>query len=95
MSMKQAYEQKLRAQLDEWKAEIDRLKARADSAEAESQLEYYKQIEDLRTRQEAARVKLEELENAGEDAWEDLKAGLENAWNELGEAVRTASSRFK
>ena len=34
MSMKEAYEQKLQAQLDEWSAEIDKLKAKADGAEA-------------------------------------------------------------
>lgn len=95
MSIKEAYEKKLRAQLDEWKSEIDSLKAKADAAEADSQLEYYKHIEDLRTRQEAARVKLQELENAGEGAWEDLKAGVENAWDELGQAIDTARSRFK
>lgn len=95
MSQKQAYEKKLRAQLDEWNSEIDRLKAKAESAEADAQLEYYKHIEELRTRQEAARTKLEELENASEDAWEDLKAGVESAWDDLGQAIRSAATRFK
>jgi hypothetical protein len=49
MGMKEAYQKKLQAQLDEWNAEIEQLKAKADKAEAESQLEYYKKIEELRT----------------------------------------------
>lgn len=95
MSQKQAYEKKLRAQLNEWNSEIDRLKAKADSAEADAKLEYYKHIEKLRTRQEAARTKLEKLETASEDAWEDLKAGVESAWDDLGQAIRSAATRFK
>lgn len=94
MSMKEAYEKKLQAQLDEWNAEIDKLKAKADSAEADAQLEYYKQIEDLREQQLAARAKLSELRQSGEDAWEDLKAGIDSAWKSLGDAVRSAASRF-
>ena len=45
---------KLQAQLDEWSAEIDKLKAKADKAEADAQLEYYKEIEELRSMQETA-----------------------------------------
>jgi len=95
MSRKEAYQKKLQAQLDEWKAEIDKLKAKADKKEADVQIEYYKQIESLRVKQEAARVKLHELERAGENAWEDLKAGIESAWDDLSNAVQSAVSRFK
>lgn len=93
--MKQAYEKKLQAQLDEWNAQIDVLKAKADSAEADVQLKYYKQIEELREQQAAAKVKLDELKNAGEDAWEDLKAGVESAWSSLSNSLKSATSRFK
>lgn len=94
MSMKEAYEQKIEAQLDEWKAEIEKMKAQARNADAEAQLEYYKQIEELRMKQETAREKLGELKQAGEDAWEDMKSGIELAWDSLGEAMKSARSRF-
>ena len=95
MSMKDAYEKKLQAQLDEWGAEIDKLKAKADNAEADAQLEYYKQIEEFRSMQEEATNKLAELKDAGDDAWEDLKAGIDSAWDSLGNALKSARSRFK
>ncbi|MDA3971440.1 MAG: coiled coil domain-containing protein [Desulfobulbaceae bacterium] len=88
MSMKEAYQQKLEAQLAEWNVAIDKLKAKADKAEAEAQIEYYKEIEGMRAKQEAAREKLTELKEAGEGGWEDLKVGLENTWNSLGDAVK-------
>lgn len=95
MNMKEAYQKKLQAQLDEWNSEIDILKAKADKAEADSQLEYYKKIEELRSMQEEANNKLIELKDASDDAWEDLKAGMENAWDSLENALKSAKSRFE
>ena len=95
MSMKEAYEQKLQAQLDEWNAEIDTLKARADKAEADAQLKYYKEIEELRSMQATANEKLASLKAASDDAWEDLKAGIESSWDSLASALKSATSRFK
>ena len=94
MSMKEAYEKKLQAQLDEWNTEIDKLKAKADKTEADAQLEYHKQIEELRSMQEAAKSKLAELKEASDDSWEDLKADIDNAWDSLGNALKSATSRF-
>jgi hypothetical protein len=95
MGMKEAYEKKLQAQLDEWGAEIDLLKAKADKAEADAQLDYYKQIEELRSIQQAAGEKLAKLKEASDDAWEDLKAGIESAWDSLANALTSATSRFQ
>lgn len=95
MGMKESYEQKLRAQLNVWDAEIDKLKAKAEQAEADAQLEYYKEIEELRTMQETAHKKLDELKEAGDDAWEDLKAGADDALGSLAGALKSATSRFR
>ena len=70
---RKAYEEKLDAQLDEWKAQIDLLKAKADTAKAEAKTEYYKTIEALQRKQNDAKAKLRELKTAGDEAWEDLK----------------------
>jgi DNA repair ATPase RecN len=95
MSMKEAYKKKLEAQFDEWKVEIDKLKAKADKAEADAQIKYHKQIGDIRAKQEAVQEKLVELQDSGDEAWEDLKAGLDKAMKNLGDAIKTATSRFK
>jgi len=95
MSMKEDYQQKLQAQLDEWGPEIDKLKAVADKAKTGLQGEYYKEIEDLRSKQQMAQQKLHELKGASEEAWGDLKTGIETAWGTLGDALKLAASRFK
>ena len=95
MGMKEAYEQKLQAQLNEWEAEIDKLRAKANKVETDAQLEYYKQIAELRSMQEAANEQLVELKAASDDAWEDLKASLESTRDSLSNALTSAASRFQ
>jgi hypothetical protein len=50
MPDKDPYVQKLHAELDGWNAEIAKLKARVGQEEAESRMEYQKQLEDLQKR---------------------------------------------
>lgn len=95
MSKKEAYLQKLRAQLDEWDAEIQKLKASAQKATAELHIDYKEDIEKMRAKREIARKKLEELTHAGDEAWEDLKEGIEKAWKDLGDSIKSGVSRFK
>jgi uncharacterized coiled-coil DUF342 family protein len=95
MSKKEAYEKKLQAQLDEWNAEIDKLREKADKAGADAQLEYYRQIDELRAKQQQSNQKLAELKAASDDAWEDMKAGVDSARDSLGRSLKSAKSRFK
>lgn len=95
MDDKNAYRQKLEARLDQWRAEIDRLQAKAAEADADARIEYDRQIEDLRGRQADAQSRLEEFDSASDEAWTDLKGGIEQAWNDLGTAVKKASERFR
>jgi uncharacterized coiled-coil DUF342 family protein len=94
MTDRSAYRQKLEAQLDEWRAEIDKLQAKAVEAGADARIEYEKQVEELREQQKEAQERLEELNDAGEEAWDDLKDGVEKAWDNLGNAVQKAVERF-
>ena len=92
---RKAYEEKLDAQLDEWKAQIDLLKARAGKGKAEAKIEYYKTIEALQQKQDEAATKLHELKTSGDEAWENLKTGAEKAWDEVKAAFHSAASKFK
>jgi hypothetical protein len=94
MNEKEAYERQLQAQLDEWNAEINKLKAKAAKAEADAQIESVRYIEELERQQQKAQEKLRELQKSSEDAWNDLKVGLDSAWRNLDESIRSASSRF-
>jgi hypothetical protein len=85
----------MQVKLEEWNAEIDILTAKAGKVGTEVKNEYLEQIAALKSKQAAARQKIEELQHAGEGAWEDMKSGIELAWDALGEAIDSARSRFK
>lgn len=95
MSMKKAYEGKLQTRLDECTAEINKLKAKADTMEGDEQLKYFEQIQKLREKQTAAQKKLRELKDADEDAWENIKAGMHSTWESLGDAIKSARNIFR
>ena len=72
-----------------------KLAPKADGEEADVQLEYCKQIEELNTIRESANRKIIELKETDDDAWEDLKTGMDNMWHSLSNAVKSASAKFK
>jgi len=90
-----AYIQKLHARLNEWNAEIDKLKAKADKTAAESRIEFQTQLEKVQQKRTEAEKKLSEVREAGEGAWEDLKSGVQGAWDGMEQALKSARSRFK
>ena len=92
MNKKEAYAQELQTQLDEFSAEIDRLKARADKAEEPW---HRQQVEMLQEKHRQAKAKLGELREAGDDAWDDVKEGITNALDAVGKAVKSAAKRFE
>ena len=94
MSDKEAYQKMIEAQIDEWKAEMDKFRARAEKYEAEGRIEAESRLEELKARREAAEAKLAELKQTGDAAWNDLKRGLDRAVQDLGDAMKNAASKF-
>lgn len=94
-SAKQSFQQKLEAQLKEWDAKLDDLKAKALETKDEIRAEYEKQFDVLAGKRAAAQAKLQELRLRTDDAWEDLKGGTEKAWDEMRKALDRIASRFK
>ena len=95
MNQRDAYVEKMKAKLDEWNAEIDKLAARADQADAQAKIAYRKQLNELRTKRRDLEEKIGAVQQAGEGAWEDLKQGLENSWEILKASVSKAKSEFE
>lgn len=92
---KALYQQKRQAQLDEWKASLDRLKASASGADAEARIELNEHIKTLENKIEEGKEKLAELAAAGEDTWEAVKTDLESAWGALSAAAYDAAEKLK
>jgi chromosome segregation ATPase len=95
MNEKELYQQKKQAQLDEWQAELEELKAKASGASADAQLKMNTQIEALEGKIEEGKAKLAEIGEASEGAWESIKEGVESAWDSMKSAFSDAAAKFK
>lgn len=90
-----AYQKKLTAQLNEWKAQADQLKARAEGAGADLQLELNKQIENIKGLQADAQSKFEAMRNVGEEKAHEVKGLVDGMVGEIGETLKSIGSRLK
>ena len=94
MGLKEAYQEKLEAQIKEWTAKLTELKAKADKAGADAKVQMYQQIDQLRAREEPSQQKLNEIKAASSDTWETLKAGSEKALEEMKKTWESLRSKF-
>ena len=95
MSTKEAYKQKIEAELELAQAKLAEFKAQAKSSAADTRIKYAKQVDELEQKVDATKAKLKEMGEASDDAWEQLKVGVESAWGALNAAIRNAAAKFK
>jgi len=95
MDIKDAYKQKLAAQLKEWSAQINLMEAKVENAEADLRIKRLDVINDLRAKQRVATEKLKELEKSSGDAWDQVKITAEKIWADLKDGIADAHAKFK
>jgi len=77
MSKRDAYVEKMKLQLDELNAKMNDLEARAQEAKADVRDKYREEMKKLRHQSKLAVAKLNEIETAGEGAWEAMVTEME------------------
>lgn len=95
MEIKDAYKQKMAAQLKEWDAQINLLEAKIENAGANMKVMRAKKLHELRAQQKAASEKMKELEKASGAAWEQIKTTADKIWEDLKTGIADAHSKFK
>ena len=95
MEDKKSYLHKMADQLKQWDTKIDELKAKAVKVKTESRAELLSQIDVLRAKKKSVQDKLKQLQESGDGAWDEIKAGLERSWTEFKGAFSKASEKFK
>lgn len=95
MEIKDAYKQKMAAQLKEWTAQINLLEAKMENAGADMKIKRAEALRELRAKQRAASEKMKELENSSGEAWEQVKATADKIWDDLKKGVADVHSKFK
>ena len=92
---RKAYVEKLKAQLDKWNADIDKYEARTKEAEASLKIKYEDELMKLHQQRNDIKTRLSALQEASEEAWDDVVDGLEKSWDIFRESMEKAMSRFK
>lgn len=81
MSTRDDFTAKIKLQLDELNAQMAQLDAKNKEDKADAREAYEVEMNKLRQQSELARAKYEELQIAGEDSWEKMKAEMEKIRN--------------
>jgi predicted nucleic acid-binding Zn-ribbon protein len=77
MTTRDAYIEKMKTQLDELNARMERLGNTAAEAQASMRASYQKDMDQLREQSAHARAKMEELKSVGEDRWDAMVTEME------------------
>ena len=84
MNEKKAFQEKKRAELVSIQNGFAGLKAQAKNYKIANHIKQHaKSVEDLELKLNAAKARLQELEEADGNAWEPLKEGIEHTWTDL------------
>jgi len=92
---KENYQQKIESQLDEWRADIDRLREKAKGAKAETRLKYQESIDKLELKMVEGKSKLKDLKESGAEAWDAVKDGADSIWDTMKATFKEVKEKFR
>ena len=95
MNTREQYVAKLKAQLDQWNAEVAKWEAKSRSAQTDMRIEYERQLDAFRRQRDQALDQMHKVQAATGDAWTDLVRGADDAWAQLRAAFEKAHSHFR
>ncbi len=95
MDKREAYRDLAKAQIKEWEAKIDLLKARGEKATAGAKIDIMNAVEKLHKEKDALQKKLAEMMSSGSDVWEELKDGIERAMADMKKSIDKTMAKFK
>lgn len=95
MSEATAYREKYEAKLDEWNAEITKLKAKARQEKSDASITLHHKVEDLEAKHTALKQKLNDVADDNNNAWNELKSGIEKAGSDLSGSIKAAAHKFE
>ena len=77
MSKRVVYIEKMKKQLDELNAKMDKLETKTQDAKIDARARYKEELGKLRKQSKRAVAKLEEIQLVGEDKWEGMVTEME------------------
>lgn len=88
------YVEKLKAQIDQWNAQLKDWEAKAAQAQDRVREQYLKSLGEAAAQRERVLVELRRVQAASMNAWQDMMRGADQAWKSMHEAFERARSEF-
>ena len=95
MESRELYKQKYQAQIHEWKAKLDVMKAQAEKLSAQSRLDAKPRLDLLHAKFDAAKTTLNELASLSHDKWDAAAKDADRVWQDLKSAADGAFEAVK
>jgi hypothetical protein len=94
-NIRQAYYDKIRAEIKQWRNKIEQLKAKGGNLEAGTKIKFYQHIEEIQNKIKTVEGKLQQLVQAGQGSWDAVKDESEKVLFGLKESIDGMLSKLK
>jgi len=95
MSNRETYIKKAEAQLEEWSAQIDLLKAKGENLAADAEIEFRKKLDEAEKKRAELSSYLDQLADKTDDIWDDVKDEAEEKWDAVSKTFSNFIDKFK
>lgn len=95
MTDRKVFVAKMKARLDQWNAEIETLEARAKEANVEARKAFDHQLDELRRQRKLAEKTLNDIRDANEAAWDDMRKAVESSLESMSNRFHEAMKRYR
>ncbi len=95
MEKRDLYKQKYEAQLREWHAKLDGMKAQAEKLTAQAKLDVKPHLDAVHGKLDTAKARLNKIAGATNDKWDAVVKEVDHGWSDLKAAAEGAFDAIK
>jgi hypothetical protein len=95
MDTRELYKKKYEAQMNEWSAKLDVMKAQTDKLTAQAKLDVKRQVDIAQAKFDAAKAKFNDITGATDDRWDSVVKEADRTWQDLKAAAEGALAAMK
>ena len=85
---RQAYQDKMQAQIDLWKSQINGLRAKLQMMDANNRINGQRQLQNIENRYEQITKDFERLTSSSASKWEEIKLSVTAAADQIGREIQ-------
>ena len=92
---REEYIDELTSRLKKWDRELAEFEEKSEQRKARIKATLSEKIDNLKARRQEIREKIARLEDAGEDAFKNVKSDIENLWKDIKKGIGSIKKRVE